>query len=470
MLGTQTLLEASRNIGVARFHHISTCEVYGDLDLDSRRGVHRGLALPAPHAVQRVQGRRRPRRARLPRDLRAADHHHQLLQQLRAVPVPREGHPAVRHPGPRRPAPAPVRLDRQPPRVDPRPRPLPGHRGGAPPRPGRRDLPRGNGSEASIEEIADRVLDDPRQAGLAQDHRPRPPRPRPPLPARLRRASGGSWAGSRRSSWDSGLADTVRWYADHRAWWEPLRDRAPVVESAWQPGPAAGRQPDAGPDHRCRRPAGPRPRRALLAASLGSPEVRGRRPKPPRRRRPRRGPPGDHRHPPDVVVHAAAWTAVDACESDPDRAFRVNALGTRHVAEAAALAGAHLVYISTDYVFDGTGDRRRTASGTRPTRSRCTAGPSWAASRRLGPCDPAPRSCGRRGCAAAAGANMVKTVLRLAAEAARAALRRRPAGLPDLHRGPGRDDPAAGRGPAARASSTSPTRGRPPGTTSPGTS
>jgi dTDP-4-dehydrorhamnose reductase len=60
---------------------------------------------------------------------------------------------------------------------------------------------------------------------------------------------------------------------------------------------------------------------------------------------------------PDVVVHAAAWTAVDACESDPDRAFSVNALGTRHVAEAARRHGAHLVYISTDYVFDGTSDR-----------------------------------------------------------------------------------------------------------------
>ncbi len=60
---------------------------------------------------------------------------------------------------------------------------------------------------------------------------------------------------------------------------------------------------------------------------------------------------------PDVVVHAGAYTAVDACESDPDTAFAVNALGTRHVAEAAAAVGAHLVYISTDYVFDGTADR-----------------------------------------------------------------------------------------------------------------
>ena len=56
---------------------------------------------------------------------------------------------------------------------------------------------------------------------------------------------------------------------------------------------------------------------------------------------------------PDVVVHAAAWTAVDACESDPERAFAVNALGTRYVAEAAQRVGARVVYLSTDYVFDG---------------------------------------------------------------------------------------------------------------------
>ncbi|MCU1375616.1 MAG: dTDP-4-dehydrorhamnose reductase [Actinomycetia bacterium] len=59
---------------------------------------------------------------------------------------------------------------------------------------------------------------------------------------------------------------------------------------------------------------------------------------------------------PDVVVHAAAWTAVDACEADPDRAAAVNALGTRHVADGARRVGAHVVYVSTDYVFDGTKD------------------------------------------------------------------------------------------------------------------
>jgi len=56
---------------------------------------------------------------------------------------------------------------------------------------------------------------------------------------------------------------------------------------------------------------------------------------------------------PDTIVHAAAWTAVDACEADPDRAYGINALGTRHVAEGADRVGAKLCCLSTDYVFDG---------------------------------------------------------------------------------------------------------------------
>lgn len=56
---------------------------------------------------------------------------------------------------------------------------------------------------------------------------------------------------------------------------------------------------------------------------------------------------------PDVVIHAGAWTAVDACEGDPTRAFRVNSLGTRWVVDGARRVGARVVYVSTDYVFDG---------------------------------------------------------------------------------------------------------------------
>lgn len=54
------------------------------------------------------------------------------------------------------------------------------------------------------------------------------------------------------------------------------------------------------------------------------------------------------------VVHCAAYTAVDRAEEEPELAARVNRDGTRYVAEAAADAGARFVYVSTDYVFDGT--------------------------------------------------------------------------------------------------------------------
>jgi len=60
---------------------------------------------------------------------------------------------------------------------------------------------------------------------------------------------------------------------------------------------------------------------------------------------------------PDAVVHAAAWTDVDGCESDHDKALRVNSLGTRHVVEAARAVGARALYVSTDYVFDGGATR-----------------------------------------------------------------------------------------------------------------
>jgi dTDP-4-dehydrorhamnose reductase len=57
---------------------------------------------------------------------------------------------------------------------------------------------------------------------------------------------------------------------------------------------------------------------------------------------------------PQIIVHGAAWTDVDGCEGDPERAFRDNAWATRNVALAAQLAGAAVCYVSTDYVFDGT--------------------------------------------------------------------------------------------------------------------
>ncbi|RCX29135.1 dTDP-4-dehydrorhamnose reductase [Bacillus sp. AG236] len=59
---------------------------------------------------------------------------------------------------------------------------------------------------------------------------------------------------------------------------------------------------------------------------------------------------------PNIVLHSAAHTQVDLAESEPEQAFSINAYGTRNVAVAAEAAGAKLVYVSTDYVFDGTND------------------------------------------------------------------------------------------------------------------
>jgi len=56
---------------------------------------------------------------------------------------------------------------------------------------------------------------------------------------------------------------------------------------------------------------------------------------------------------PDIVVHLAAYTDVDGCELDEGRAFAVNAEGTKHVAQAVSRCRAKMVYLSTDYVFDG---------------------------------------------------------------------------------------------------------------------
>lgn len=62
---------------------------------------------------------------------------------------------------------------------------------------------------------------------------------------------------------------------------------------------------------------------------------------------------------PDVIVHCAAWTAVDAAEEEENRVKvdAINHLGTRYIAEAAKAADAKMVYTSTDYVFDGKGER-----------------------------------------------------------------------------------------------------------------
>ncbi|MFC7679248.1 dTDP-4-dehydrorhamnose reductase [Paenibacillus sp. GCM10028914] len=62
-------------------------------------------------------------------------------------------------------------------------------------------------------------------------------------------------------------------------------------------------------------------------------------------------------HSPDIIIHCAAYTAVDAAETDIDGAYLVNTVGTRNIAIASESVGAKLVYISTDYVFNGQADR-----------------------------------------------------------------------------------------------------------------
>lgn len=62
---------------------------------------------------------------------------------------------------------------------------------------------------------------------------------------------------------------------------------------------------------------------------------------------------------PDVIVHCAAWTAVDAAESSENRdsVHKINVEGTQNLAEAASYLGTKMIYLSTDYVFDGQGTR-----------------------------------------------------------------------------------------------------------------
>ena len=117
---------------------------------------------------------------------------------------------------------------------------------------------------------------------------------------------------------------------------------------------------------------------------------------------------------PDLILHGGAYTAVDACESDPDTAFAVNAMGTRHLAEAAAAVDAHIVYVSTDYVFDGTADRPYVEWDVPAPRSvygRSKLGGEQEIRALSGSAGTIVRTAWVSG---AHGANMVKTVLRLA--------------------------------------------------------
>lgn len=68
---------------------------------------------------------------------------------------------------------------------------------------------------------------------------------------------------------------------------------------------------------------------------------------------------------PDVVIHCAAYTAVDKAESERELCYDVNVNGTKHVAQAARGVGAKLIYLSTDYVFDGAGEQPHKVTETK---------------------------------------------------------------------------------------------------------
>jgi dTDP-4-dehydrorhamnose reductase len=80
---------------------------------------------------------------------------------------------------------------------------------------------------------------------------------------------------------------------------------------------------------------------------------------------------------PDFVYHLAAYVDVDASEASPQRAAEINSLGTRHVATACAEIGAILLYVSTDYVFDGRSETPSVLMATPSGKANSTSKPWW---------------------------------------------------------------------------------------------
>jgi dTDP-glucose 4,6-dehydratase len=233
VLGTQTLLDVARSVGIARFHHVSTCEVYGDLPLDSDD------AFTEDH----------PYRPRTPYNASkaAADHAVRSYYETYGLPVtitncsnnygpyqfPEKVIPLfVTHALDDRPLPlyASTQNRREWLHVADHCRAIElvlerGREG--------ETYNVGSGFEASIEELADRILE---LTGKSSDLKTIVP----DRPGHDRRYLLDSTKLRRELDWtptwefDEGLADTVRWYAAHREWWEPLRERSPVEETAWR--------------------------------------------------------------------------------------------------------------------------------------------------------------------------------------------------------------------------------------------
>ena len=233
VLGTVALLDASRSVGVERFHHVSTCEVYGDLPLDS----------------DDVFTEETPYRPRTPYNASkaAADHAVRAYFETYGLPVTitncSNNYGPYQFPEKVIPLFATSALDDKP---------LPLYASTA----NRREwlhvldhcgaielvLERGSpgetynvgsGIEKSIEEIADAVLEHtgkPESLKTIVPDRPGHDRRYLLDSTKIREQLG--WR--EETGWEDGIAQTVTWYAENREWWEPLRDRAPVDEAAWR--------------------------------------------------------------------------------------------------------------------------------------------------------------------------------------------------------------------------------------------
>ena len=235
VLGTQGLCEAARRVGVARFHHVSTCEVYGDLVTRHRREVRRGI-----RRTGRARRTTPPRRAATTSCARTT----------------RPGTCRSRS----RTAPTTTAPFQFPEKVIPyfttlalQDLPLPMYASTQNRREWIHALDHcraidmilsngrigetyhvGTGVEKSVEQIADTVLSHlgkPESLKTIVPDRPGHDRRYVLDWSKIERELG--WAPT--VAWEAGIAETIDWYAANREWWEPLRDRAPVAEgSAWK--------------------------------------------------------------------------------------------------------------------------------------------------------------------------------------------------------------------------------------------
>ena len=232
VVGTQTLLDAARAAGVARFHHVSTCEVYGDLPLDSGD-------------VFREDS---PYRPRTPYNASKAGADHAVRAYYETFGLPITITNCSNNYGPYQfpEKVIPLFVTNA---LDDLPLPLYASTQNrrewlhvldhcaaidlvlAEGRPGE-TYNVGSGVEASIEEIADLVLDlTGKPSSLKTIVPDRPGHDRRYLLDASKIRSELNWTPEH--AWPEGLAETVSWYESHREWWEPLKERAPVEETAW---------------------------------------------------------------------------------------------------------------------------------------------------------------------------------------------------------------------------------------------